>query len=237
MEIKTDRDRLERVLRGQFQAMDQIHLWLKEESKHDALLRAVVLSSNKEQAVDPSGLEPEGIYHIEAIKELCVKYRLRFLNAGLFKGSIPDQAVAAIRHTERQVGAPITSFKIMAPGSRFKLGDSEVDPLLFVPVGNDRYYLVHKWGTDLAWHRVLTGWAFRSPGNLASVVLAVALLITAIMPAQLITSNPDVGAWGAYRVLFFFWVTMVCSSFTVFGWFAFFGQFSTDSWNSKYFNG
>lgn len=236
METKTDRDRLERVLRGQFQAMDQVHLWLKEESKHDALLRAVVLSSNKEQAVDPSGLEPEGIYHIEAIKELCVKYRLRFLNSGLFKGPIPDQAVAAIRHTERQVGAPITSFKIMAPSSRFKLCDSEVDPLLFVPVGNDRYYLVHKWGTDLAWHRVLTGWAFRSPVHLGAAVLALAMLVTAIMPAQLITSNPDVEAWGAYRVLFFFWVTMVCSSFTVFGWFAFFGQFSSHAWNSKYFN-
>lgn len=236
METKIDRDRLERVLRGQHQIMDEVHLWLQEENKHDALLRAVVLSSKKEKAVDASALDPRRIHHVSAIKYLCVKYRLRFLDSGLFKGEIPDQAIAAIRQTERQVGAPITSFKIMAPGPRFKLCDSEVDPLLFVPVGNDHYYLVHKWGNDLAWHRSLTGWAFRTPLHLALAVLALAMVVTAIMPAQLITNNPDVGAWGAYRVLFFFWVSMVFASFTVFSWFAFFGQFSTHAWNSKYFN-
>lgn len=236
METKIERDRLERVLRGQHQVMDQVHHWLEEENKHDDILRAVVLSSKKERPVDPSGLDPERIYPGNAIKALCVKYRLRFLDAGLFKGVIPDQAVLAIRQLERQVGEPITSFKMMAPSERFRLCDSEVDPLLFVPVGNDRYYLVHKWGNDLGLRRVVAGWAFRTPAHLAAAVLLLSVVLTAIVPAHLITSNPDVGFWGGHRVLFFFWISTVCTSFTVFAWFAFFGQFSDRSWNSKYFN-
>jgi len=237
METKIERDRLERVLRGQHQVMDQVHHWLEEENKHDDILRAVVLSSNKERVVDPAGLDPERIYHSNAIKELCVKYRLRFLDAGLFKGAIPDQAVLAIRQLERQVGGPVTSFKMMAPSARFRLSDSEVDPLLFVPVGNERYYLVHKWGNDLGWQRVLAGLAVRTPAHLAAAVLVLSMVLTALVPAHLITSNPDVGFWGGHRVLFFFWISTVCTSFTVFAWFAFFGQFSDRSWNSKYFNG
>lgn len=236
METKTERDRLEQVLRGQHQLMDQVHQWLEEEDKHDHILRAVVLSSRKERPVSIPGLDPQRVFHRDAIRDLCVKYRLRFLDAGLFKGEIPAQAIHAVRQLERQADQPITSFKMMAPGERFQLCDSEVDPLLFVPVGDDRYYLVHKWGSDLGWHRVLTGWAFRTPAHLSAVVFLIALLITAIMPAHLITSDPTSGFWGGHRLLFLFWTSMVCASFTVFGWFAFFGQFSSQCWNSKYFN-
>jgi hypothetical protein len=38
------------------------------------------------------------------------------------------------------------------------------------------------------------------------------------------------------RLLLLFWSTMFFGGFTVFGWFAFFGQFSNHSWNSRYFN-
>lgn len=236
METNTQRDRLERVLRGQLQLMDEVHSWLEEEEKHDDILRAVVLSARGERPVMAEGLDPQRIFHVDDIRALCVKYRLRFLDAGLFKGKLPAQAVHGVRQLERTVGAPVTSFKMMAPAARFRLCDSEVDPLLFVPVGNDRYYLVHKWGTDLGWHRILLGWPVRSVGHLAAVVFALALLLTAVMPAHLITSDPAAGFWGGHRLLFLFWTSMVLTSFTVFGWFAFFGQFSVQCWNSRYFN-
>jgi hypothetical protein len=237
METRTERERLERVLRGQHKLMDEVHQWLEDEDKQDRILRAVVLSSAKERPVHIPDAQPERIFHRDTIRSLCIKYQLRFLDAGLFKGGIPDQAIGAVRQLERQVGAPITSFKMMAPGARFRLSDSEVDPLLFVPLGNDRYYLVHKWGSDLDRWRVLAGWPFRGPLHLGLVVLMIAMTITALMPAHLITSDPSVGFWGGHRLLFFFWITMVCTSFTVFSWFAFFGQFSSQAWNSKYFNG
>jgi hypothetical protein len=236
METRIERDRLEQVLRGQYEWMDEVHQWLEEEQKHDDVLRAVVLSSRKERIARIAGLDEKRIYHSETIRGLCVKYRLRFLDAGLFKGELPKQAIHAIRVLERKAEGPLQSFKMMAPAARFRLSDSEVDPLLFVPVGDDRYYLVHKWGSDLGRHRVLLGWAVRSPVHLGVVVLALAMVLSALMPTHLMTADPSVGFWGAHRFLFFVWTCMVCTSFTVFGWFAFFGQFSIHSWNSKYFN-
>ncbi len=231
MATSTERDRLEHLLRGQQALMDEVHQWLEEEQKHDDILRAVVLSSRKERPIHIEGIDPQRIFSTDSIRSMCIKYRLRFLDAGLFKGEIPLQALHSIRQLEQKASEPITSFKIMAPASRFKLCDSEVDPLLFVPVGADRYYLVHKWGNDLSPWRMVTGWPSRAPLNLIVTVTLFAALIALLMPGQLL------GAWGVHRFLFLVWCTMVCYSFTVFGWFAFFGQFSTHSWNSRFFNG
>jgi hypothetical protein len=236
METRTEHDRLEQVLRGQYQLLDEVQQWLDEEEKHDSILRAVVLSSRKERIAHIPGLDRDRIFGASTIRELCIKYRLRFLDAGLFKGELPSQAVHAIRQLERRASGPLHSFKMMAPSSRFKLCDSEVDPLLFVPIGEDRYYLVHKWGTDLGWQRMVLGWPFRTPVHLGATVLLLAILLTAIMPTHLLANDPEAGFWGAHRFLFLVWTTMVLTSFTVFGWFAFFGQFSSEAWNSKYFN-
>ncbi|WP_395062778.1 hypothetical protein [Flavobacterium sp.] len=40
----------------------------------------------------------------------------------------------------------------MAPSKAFNLKKYD-DPLLFAPIGNDYYYLIHKWGNDLAWYK------------------------------------------------------------------------------------
>ena len=143
MATSTEKERLEQLLRGQQALVDQIHQWLQEEQKHDDVLHAVILSSRHEKAIAIEGLDPARIFHRDTIRSMCLKYRLRFLDAGLFKGEIPPQALFAVRDLERMAAAPLTSFKIMAPASRFKLCDSEADPLLFIRVSEDRYYLVH----------------------------------------------------------------------------------------------
>lgn len=236
MASNMEQERLEQVLQGQLAVMEEVHLLLADEEKHDAILRATVLGSKGTRVARPVQLDPHRIYHLDTIRRSCIKYRLRFLDAGLFKGEIPSQAVHAIRQLERNSDAPLLGFKVMAPASRFRLCDSEIDPLLFVPLGGDRFYLVHKWGNDLDPFRVLMGWPVRSPIHLGLVVLFLAALITALIPTELLSTDPTAGYWGVHRVLFFFWSAMVCASFTVFGWFAFFGQFSTDAWNSRHFN-
>lgn len=76
----------------------------------------------------------------------------------------------------------------------------------------------------------------RNVATLATTVLVLACLLALLIPTALVTSAPDASYWGPYRVLAMFWSVAVCASFTVFGWFAFFGQFSADAWNSRYFN-
>jgi len=125
---------------------------------------------------------------------------------------------------------------VMAPSSRFKLCDSEVDPLLFVPLGNDWYYLVHKWGNDLSRWRSIYTWPVRNVATLSITVLVLAMVLALFIPTAFVNSSPDATFWGAHRLMAMFWSIMVSASFTVFGWFAFFGQFSTEAWNSRYFN-
>lgn len=235
MATSTERDRLERMLRGQAELVEQVHQWLYEEQKHDDILRAVILSSRKERVANIRGLDPDRVFSLGSIKRICVKYRLRFLDAGLFRGHLPNQAVQAVRALERKSEAPLTSFKIMAPAERFQLCDSEVDPLLFVPIGDGRYYLVHKWGNDLAWYRAVLNWPFRSLLTLAFSVLLVAMVGAALVPAAWIATD-GTGFFSGQRLLLLFWSSMVCAGFTAFGWFAFFGQFSRQAWNSRYFN-
>lgn len=235
MTPRTERERLEQVLIGQSELMFQVHLWLAEEQKRDDLIRAVVRSSRQRVPVKARGLDPERVFDLTTIRDLCVKYRLRFLEGALYKGEIPDQAVQAVRALERSSGAPIISYMVMAPADRFKLCDSEVDPLLFVPLDNDRFYLVHKWGKDLSPVRALLYWPVRSVAHLAVAILTIAVLFTCAIPASMLVAGDDAFMSGS-RLLMLFWSIMVFGGFTVFGWFAFFGQFSTQAWNSRYFN-
>lgn len=236
MATYTERERLERLLLGQENIMEEVYLLLHDEQKQDDILKAMVRSSMKEHPARIVGIDPERVYHRDSIKALCVRYRLRFLPGGLFKGEIPNQAIYALRGLERKAEAPLASFMLMAPARRFKLCDSEVDPLLFVPLDNDLYYLVHKWGNDMGPLRRIVNWPLRTPAHLAATVFFFAMILTMSVPTGILTSDPAASFWGFPRILFLFWSSMVCASFTVFGWFAFFGQFSSEAWNSKYFN-
>jgi hypothetical protein len=236
MSTYTERQRIERLLLGQENVMEEVHLLLQEEQKQDDLIRAMVLSAMEERHVRIRGMDPERVFHRDSIRTMCIRYRLRFLPGGLFKGEIPNTAVQAIRSLERKVDGPLRSFLVLAPPSRFKLCDNEVDPLLFVPMGEGRYYLVHKWGKDLSWSRAMLNWPLRTPIHLMALVVLVAAVVALLVPTHLLNNAPDAMYWSVQRSLFLVWSTLVLASFTVFGWFAFFGQFSTEAWNSRYFN-
>ena len=53
----------------------------------------------------------------------------------------------------------------MAPSVLFRL-EKKDDPLLFVPLGNEYYYLIHKWGNDLHPFRKALMWPFKNIWNL-----------------------------------------------------------------------
>jgi len=105
-------------------------------------------------------IESHRIYHLDQIREVCIDYRLRFLDIKYFKNDLPESAYQAINKIETDHGTVLTEFKIMAPSALFKL-ERKDDPLLFVSMGNNYYYLVHKWGNDLHPLRKLLMWPFK----------------------------------------------------------------------------
>ena len=236
MKVHSNNEQLEKLLLGQEAFLGSVKGILEEEHSHDAILNAVVLTSANARINRITDLDPTRIFHVHDIERLCVKYRLRFLDGRWFKGALPPQVFYELRRLEERSRQPLAGFKVLAPARRFKLCDCDADPLLFIRIGEREYYLVHQWGGSLSRWRSVLNWPFRTVRHLIASVFLLAVLLSVLMPNELIVADPQAAWWGAHRVLFLFWSTMVCASFTVFGWFAFFGRFSAEAWRSHHFN-
>ncbi|MDA8947606.1 hypothetical protein N9H57_00535 [Flavobacteriaceae bacterium] len=174
-------------------------------------------------------LESNRIYHLDQIREVCIHYRLRFLDLKYFKGKLPESAHEAINSIEETHNTVLSDFKIMAPSVLFRL-ERKDDPLLFVPLGNNYYYLVHKWGNDLHPLRKIIMWPFKSIWTLLSALLVLSWFITELTPMNLFTKNPDTAS---YWMLYFFMFKGIASIVLFYG-FALGKNFNPAIWNSKY---
>ena len=176
-------------------------------------------------------LETGHIYHLSQIKKVCIDYRLRFLDSKYFKGDIPKEAFQKIAEIEKQHNIEVKGFKIIAPSKLFKLKDKD-DPLLFAPIGNDYFYLIHKWGNDLHPLRKLLMWPFKSIVNLALIVFISSYLVTLLIPDGLFSKTSSVAE---FWIIFFFMFKCLASVVIFYG-FALGKNFNPAIWNSKYFN-
>jgi len=188
-------------------------------------------STVRENDFDFDLLESDKIFHIDQIKDICIDYRLRFLNSSYFKGKIPQTAVSKIKHLEAAHQTKVKGFKIMAPSKLFKLEDKD-DPLLFAPIGNDYYYLIHKWGNDLHPLRKLFAWPFKNIANLTLVVLLVSYFATLMVPEGLFSKKSSTAE---FWIIYFFMFKSLASVVIFYG-FALGKNFNPAIWKSKYFN-
>lgn len=176
-------------------------------------------------------LEASRIYHIDEIKNICIDYRLRFLDSKYFKGEIPSEAISKIKSLEKEHGIELQGFKIIAPSKLFKLEDKD-DPLLFAPIGNGYHYLIHQWGNDLHPLRKMLMWPFKSIVNLSVLVLLISYLVTLLVPDGLFSkSSSSTEFW----IIYFFMFKCIASVVIFYG-FALGKNFNPAIWNSKYFN-
>ncbi len=182
-------------------------------------------------AFDFDLLETDRIYHIDQIKKICIDYRLRFLNSKYFKGEIPQEAISKIKQLEKAHEIELTGFKIVAPSKLFKLEDKD-DPLLFAPIGNDYFYLIHKWGNDLHPLRKLLVWPFKGIVNLTVLVMLISYVCTSLVPSGLFSKT---ATSSEFWIIYFFMFKSIASVVIFYG-FALGKNFNPAIWNSKYFN-
>ena len=174
-------------------------------------------------------LKNENIFHINTIKSTCVDYSLRFLDIKYFKGEIQLEAIEKIKHMEIDHNKKLNSFKIMAPSIMFRLKKTD-DPLLFIPIGSNYFYLIHKWGNDLAPLRKIRMWPFRSITNLLLTLLFLSYFVTLITPISIFTKNPNSsGFWILFLFMFKALVSIVLFLGVALG-----KNFNPKIWNSKY---
>lgn len=117
------------------------------------------------------------VYNIAEIKEICLKYNLRFLQSNFYKGSFDGELAPTLRRftEEHKINTEFEgrNFFIMAPSSAFNLEAMPVkqvppklmpEPTLFYRINNadhtegTNYVAVHHWGKDFTVLRRVLGW-------------------------------------------------------------------------------
>lgn len=182
--------------------------------------------------LDWTYLEAGRLFHLDDIRSLCITYRLRFLDSHFFKGKFPAEAISKIRQLEQQQNVSLSGLKVMAPAKLLKLENAD-DPLLFAPVGNDYFYLIHKWGNDLHPLRRLLMWPYKSFENLVFSVFLISMLLTAITPMGLFTKGE---VTTQEYVLMFLFLFKAVAGIVLFYGFAKGKNFNSAIWDSKYYN-
>ena len=184
-------------------------------------------NDNKHNDLKFDKMKTRNIFHKDTIKKICVRYRLRFLDSNLFKGEYPKNITKIIGKIERNHNTTLSNFMIMAPSKLFKIKSPD-DPILFVPIGNDYYYLIHKWGEEFNYLRKLMVLPFKNIDNLTIFSVLVSVLF-ALLGKLFIPSL----TFSEVFILFLFLV----KGFIFIFFYMFFltrRNFSESIWNSKY---
>ena len=176
-------------------------------------------------------LETKRIFHRDTIKKTCIDYRLRFLDLDYFKGDVPVEAIESIQNLEKVHNTELQKMKIVAPSKLFKLKNAD-DPLLFVPIGNEYYYLIHKWGNDLHPLRQLLMWPFKNIVTSILSILLLSLVLTSLMPLTLFRAEPN---WSDFVLIFMFMFKSI-AAVVIYYAFAAGKNFSRAIWDSTYYN-
>ncbi|MEP6262928.1 MAG: hypothetical protein ABJ092_15235 [Gillisia sp.] len=176
-------------------------------------------------------LESHRIFHLSDIEKICIEYRLRFLDSALYKAAFPSEVFSEIKKLENTHQISLQGYKLMAPASVFKLKNAD-DPLLFAPMGNEYYYLIHSWGRDLHPFRKLLMWPFRQLENFMFTLLLLSLLLTGLVPRGMFSQEQTSTEFIILFLFMFKWIT----GLAIFYGFKFGKNFSSAIWRSTFSN-
>ena len=213
--------------------LDQANLLLNSEFREDEdILKRIQNPTYKHQNLSSFSLE--NIFTSEQIKNIAIKYRLRFLDSKLFKGEIPYEAILKVKELEKKHKVKFSEFKILAPASLFKLEDRNKDPLLFASVSSPNgggqegaaFLLIHKWGNDLNGFRKVLAFPLRTIKNFVLTFLTLSLLITLAVPVD----------YNTRMFVFLLSNLFFISTFAHIGYMRLNQNFSEFEWDSKFVN-
>ena len=176
-------------------------------------------------------LETDKIFHLSQIKKICIDYRLRFLSTSFYKGELPAEAISAVKELEKSHSTSLKNFRMIAPAEFFRLENAD-DPMLFAPIGNDYFYLIHKWGKDLHPLRKMMKWPFRNLEN---------LIIFSFFASFVFSFGIREIFFSRYTETSEFLVIFMYTFKSMIGLIFFYGialgkNFSSGNWNSKFYN-
>lgn len=205
--------------------LEEVAEILHLEYEKDLRLLHTSIESNETEDGDLLQLREDlPIYTLKSIYKLCIQYRLRFLDLRHFKGEIPYEVIVKMKKFEKEFGIQIGKCKILAPAELFHLKNKDSDPMLFLDLGNNNFYLLHKWGKEMNFLRFLAAIPFRNIYFFMGTLLLFATALTLLIPVQEFY----------YRIFLFMYIFMTCCGFSILFCFAYRKNFNEMEWNSKF---
>ena len=216
------------------QILEQVWGFLRKDGQQREEIAERIASEGGENSgnnFDFELLEAGKIFHLSQIKKICIDYRLRFLNTGLYKEELPAEAISAVKELEKLHKTKLEGFKMIAPAKYFRLENAD-DPMLFAPIGNDYFYLIHKWGKDIHPLRKLLMWPLR---NLET------LIVFSFLSSFILSFGIRELFFSKYQETSQLLIIFMYTFKSVLALFFFYGislgkNFSSGNWNSKFFN-
>lgn len=191
----------------------EVHLLLETGAQDDRnALRTIGIDAHLSYAEKQKGVEIERqefekdyeghVFTMDEIKDMCLKYDLRFLSTRYFVGKIDTVLAPKVKRfieaRKNEIGNYSSDFYVMAPEDAFQLEDMpkriprNIDPVLLYRIPRtDQFVFVHKWGKDFTLWRRLRGIFFKSVMNMKLMTWAALYLIcSSILP---LTTSSYVG--------------------------------------------
>lgn len=209
-----------------------------DKDQENKIAKNLIHCNPKSFVADLKTYNSDDVYDLDNIKSIAVKFRLRFLPTKYFKNEIPNDAIFKIKSLEKLNNTTIKQFYILAPSQNFDLEDVNKDPLLFAPLKNGKFLLIHQWGTDLKWYKKITSLPLKSIESILVTIGLVAFLIASLTPTWLILNGAevDMGYFGYHRIAWFIYTFILICSLTTFMCFSQGVYPSEYQWNKKTYN-
>jgi hypothetical protein len=175
------------------------------------------------------------IFNEENIKQLCIRYRLRFLPIQLYCGEVPYEVITKIKSYEHKHHGRKAELFILAPPAFFLLKNAYKDPLLFALNSSGGYELLCEWGEKSSWYVPILNYPFRDFKSMVISSLAVGFVIALICGLNGVLNYPN-----TFKSIIMKAPIMILSA----GMFSTLAlcyglitktDFSADNWQSKYF--
>jgi hypothetical protein len=206
-------------------------IFTEQEQRRGAIIDALQGADTDDcNRFDIDLLQTDRIFSLETIKKICIDYRLRFLESARFKNNFPEEALIQIRRLENEHQTRLGHFSIMAPTNAFRL-DNYDDPLLFVPLGNDYFYLVHQWGNEINAWRKWKVLPFRNLGSFTIFCLLISLVLTWMIPIDQLGKHIHMAS-----IIIFLFLFKSVFAVAMYGFFMRGRTFSSTMWNSRFYN-
>lgn len=211
---------------------------LFEDQQNEFKIQRNLKNSDGFETVEIYNYDQHNVFSISEIKKIAINYRLRFLPSKYSKKPIPKEAIFKIKRLEKYNNTEIKEFFLLAPSDAFDLEDVDKDPLLFIPLSNNNYLLVHKWGKDLSWHKKILAFPLRNIETILLTIAVTSLIIAILTPTWIILNSAeiDMGYFGYHRAAWFVYSCTLILSITTFMCFSQGIYPSTYQWNKKTYN-